>query len=59
MTPQQIQNNIDLCKGEPVEKILRLFKLGMYRESQIKQFAEYFGCSADKHEVALHLSMGH
>lgn len=59
MTPQQLQNNLLLCKGEPVSKIMRLFSLGMYRESHIKEFAEYFGCNADKYEVAVHLSMGH
>lgn len=59
MNETQIQNAINLCHGEPVSKIMRLFSLGMWRESQLKALAEHFGCNADRQEVALHLSIGH
>ncbi|MBR6347459.1 MAG: hypothetical protein IKR80_00740 [Spirochaetales bacterium] len=58
MTTQQIENAIDLCKGEPVPKIMQLFSMGMWRADAIKDMAEYFGCSPDRESVALNLSIG-
>ena len=59
MTTQQIKNAIDLCKGEPVSKIMQLFSYGMWRGDAVADMAEYFGCQNDKSEVAFHLSIGH
>ena len=58
MTTQQIENAIDLCKGEPVSKILQLFSMGMWRSDAVADMAKYFGCSPDRDSVALNLSIG-
>ena len=58
MNEKQIQNALNLCYGEPVDKIMRLFKLGMWHESQMKALANHFGCNATREDVAFHLSIG-
>ena len=58
MTTEQINNAIDLCRFQPVEKILRLFGLYGWGQSQLEDMAKHFNCAVDKNEVAEHLSMG-
>ena len=58
MTTQQIENAIDLCKGEPVSKIMQLFSMGMWRSDAVKDMADYFGCNPDRDSVAMNLSIG-
>ena len=58
MNEKQIQNTLRLCYGEPVGKIMQLFKLGMLRDPQIRDLANHFGCNATREDVAFHLSIG-
>lgn len=56
MTEQQIKNSIQLCKNQPVSKVLQLFRF--WGQSEVKAMAEYFGCNADETTVAAHLING-
>ena len=58
MTTEQIQNAIGLCKNQPISSIMRIFSMGLYREPEIQQLAEYFDCNPDKESVAFHLMLG-
>lgn len=58
MTEQQIKNAINLCKGEPLGKIMQLFNLGMWRAAQTKDMSDYFKCENTKEAVAFHLQRG-
>lgn len=56
MTETQIRNSIDLCKDQPLSKILQLFRF--WGQEEIDAMAEYFHCEKDKNMVAMHLMMG-
>lgn len=56
MTEEQIKNSIELCKNQPLSKILQLFRF--WGEEEVKAMAKYFKCEETKGVVALHLMMG-
>lgn len=56
MTEQQIKNSIELCKNQPVSKVLQLFRF--WGPEQVKAMAEYFGCANNETTVAAHLING-
>lgn len=56
MTREQIENSIELCRNQPVSKVLQLFRF--WGDSEVKAMAEYFGCEANETTVAAHLING-
>ena len=53
---KQAQNNIDLCKGQPFNNIVMIWKMGRINPNIIKELAEYYGVSNDMNTVARALS---
>ena len=58
MSNEQIRNSINLCKGQPISKILQLFSAFGWRRAQMEAMAEYFHCPKTNEDVAMHLHMG-
>lgn len=56
MTEEQIKNSIQLCKNQPVSKVLQLFRF--WGQEEMKAMAKYFKCNANETEVAAHLING-
>ena len=56
MTEQQIKNSIELCKNQPVSKVLQLFRF--WGKSEVEAMAKYFKCDANETAVAAHLING-
>ena len=56
MTKEQIENSIQLCKNQPISKVLALFRF--WGQSEVKAMAEYFGCDANETTVAANLING-
>lgn len=56
MTEEQIKNSINLCKNQPLSKILQLFRF--WGPEEVDAMANFFGCPKDEHHVAMHLMMG-
>lgn len=50
------QNHIQLCKGEPSQKIIMLWQIGRVPQSIITELAENFGTEDNMHAVANVLS---
>lgn len=53
---QQAQNNYNLCKGQPKEKILTLWKMGNVKQSVIDDLAAHYKISSTREAVAEALS---
>ena len=53
MEPEQIEKVHTLCKGCDVSKIL--LWLRYYKDSEIEDMANYFGCPNDRQSVATRL----
>lgn len=54
MTTQQAKNIVDLCKGEPLGKVMQL--LNLYPSSVIKELASHLNCLPTKIDVAAKLT---
>lgn len=56
MNAEQINNALELCKGKPIDVVVKLIDL-MWSAS-VSDMAEHFGCANDKQAVAERLSNG-
>lgn len=54
MTVQQAKNIVDLCKGEPLGKIMQL--LNLYPSNEIKDLAKHLNCLPTKIDIAARLT---
>ena len=52
----QAQNNINLCKGQPVNNIVMIWKMGRINSSIIAELAEYYGVANNIESVAQSVS---
>ena len=53
---QPAKNNMDLCKGQPVNSIIALWQLGRVKSSIITELSQYYGVKDNMSDVANALS---